>query len=144
VGRRARTRESKEASDKQTPQQVAKERASGAPLAPWGSAPLTEIAVLLALVTLVAGFFVGGSTGIKVMMVGLGLGSLAGLELTLREHLAGKRSYAPTLAGLVAMVAATAAFAVEVSRPIMVAVGIGVFIAAYGYFNYLFQSRSDQ
>ena len=60
-------------------------RRRGAPgnaQAPWGSFPLTELVVLVALIMLVGGFFV--SRRAKPIMIGTGLvlGSLAGLELS--------------------------------------------------------------
>ena len=61
----------------------------GAPKAPWGSFPLTELVVLVALVLLVLGFVVPPPRGAIMLGAGLALGSLAGLELAIREHLAG-------------------------------------------------------
>src|SRR5688572_24889082 len=69
------------------------------PPAPWGSFPLVEIVVLVALVMLVAGFFSSGSRGPILLGTGLALGSLAGLELSIREHFAGYRSHTMLLAG---------------------------------------------
>ena len=54
---------------------------------------------LVALVMLVAGFFVEGSRGTALLVTGLALGSLAGLELSIREHFAGYRSHTTLLAG---------------------------------------------
>ena len=56
------------------------------PPAPWGSFPLTEIVIFIGVVLLVAGFFVPPPQGFVMIAVGLGLGSLAGLELAIREH----------------------------------------------------------
>ena len=69
------------------------------PPAPWGSFPLVELVVLVALVMLVAGFFVGGTRGALLLGTGLVLGSLAGLELSIREHFGGYRSHTLLLAG---------------------------------------------
>src|ERR687897_519456 len=74
---------------------------SGTPSAPWGSFPLTELVVLVALVLLVAGFFVAPPRGPVMLGAGLVLGSLAGLELAAREHLAGYRSHTLLLGGAV-------------------------------------------
>src|SRR4051812_46871104 len=84
---------------------AARRRASGRtsfedrPPAPWGSFPLVEIVVLIALVLLVASFFVGGSRRGPMLLGGLALGSLAGLELSIREHFGGFRSHSALLAG---------------------------------------------
>ena len=66
------------------------------PPAPWGSFPLQELTVLVGLVILIIGFV--GSNPVAIG-VGLVLGSLAGLELSLREHLAGYRSHTFLLSG---------------------------------------------
>src|SRR4051794_7558764 len=71
------------------------------PPAPWGNFPLTEIAILVGLVLLVAGFFVTPPQGVVMIGVGLGLGSLAGLELAIREHFAAYRSHNLLLAAAV-------------------------------------------
>ncbi len=87
------------------PAEAVKPKASRRPIdderppAPWGSFPLVEIVVLVALVMLVAGFFSSGSRGPILLGTGLALGSLAGLELSIREHFAGYRSHTMLLAG---------------------------------------------
>jgi hypothetical protein len=70
------------------------------PEALWGSFPLSELVVLLALVLLVVGFITGAAV---TLGVGLGLGALAGVELAAREHLAGYRSHNVLLAGAAGM-----------------------------------------
>ena len=73
------------------------------PPAPWGSFPLVELVVLIALVLLVLGFFfVQGERGVLMIGVGVALGSLAGLELSIREHFGGYRSHTTLLSGVVA------------------------------------------
>jgi hypothetical protein len=57
--------------------------------------------VLCGLVLVVAGFFVRGLQGTTMIAVGLALGALAGLELSIREHFAGYRSHTTVLAGAV-------------------------------------------
>jgi hypothetical protein len=71
------------------------------PPAPWGSFPLVEILVLAALVMLALGLFTNGSRSPLLLGMGLALGSLAGLELAIREHFAGYRSHTLLLAGAV-------------------------------------------
>src|SRR5262245_64186424 len=60
-----------------------------APAALWGSFPLSELVVLVGLVLLVVGFFIGGQRGGVMMIVGIALGALAGVELAAREHFSG-------------------------------------------------------
>ena len=82
------------------------------PPAPWAPFPLVELCVLLGLVLLVVGFLDADSPRGRVLLVtGMLLGALAGLETALREHLGGLRSHAGLLAGLPAVaVAATLGF----------------------------------
>jgi hypothetical protein len=48
---------------------------------------------------LIAGFFVQGNRGLTLIGAGIALGSLAGLELAIREHFSGYRSHTTVLAG---------------------------------------------
>lgn len=78
------------------------------PQAPWGSFPLVELVVLVAIAMLVGGAIVRGGRGAVMIAVGLALGALAGLELSVREHFAGYRSHTLLLsgaAGLIVLVA---------------------------------------
>jgi len=68
------------------------------PPAPWGDFPLAELTVLAGIVMLVIGAVGGNPTAIGVGVVLAGLG---GLEVSLREHLAGFRSHTTLLAGTV-------------------------------------------
>ena len=80
------------------------------PPAPWGRFPLVELVILLGLVLLVTGFFVQGARGLTMIAAGVALASLAGLELSIREHLAGYRSHSSVLAGVVAVLALAAGY----------------------------------
>src|SRR5918995_1002457 len=80
------------------------------PRAPWGSFPLVELVVLVAILMLIGGFIVSGTQGNVMIGTGLALGSLAGLELSAREHFAGYRSHTLLLAGSVALVVLAALF----------------------------------
>lgn len=80
------------------------------PAAAWGSFPLVELVVLVAIVMLIGGFIVSGTQGNVMIGTGLALGSLAGLELSAREHFAGYRSHTLLLAGAVALVVLAALF----------------------------------
>jgi hypothetical protein len=71
-------------------------KADERPPAPWGSFPLAELTVLAGIVILAIGI-VGGSR--TALGVGLVLGALGGLEVSVREHLAGYRSHTTLLAG---------------------------------------------
>ena len=68
------------------------------PPAPWGSFPLAELTILAGIVVLVVGVFGGGPTAIGIGVVLAGLG---GMEVAVREHMAGFRSHTTLLAGAV-------------------------------------------
>ena len=60
--------------------------------------PLVELAVLAGLVMIVVGFVSSGGRREILVTGGVLLASLAGLELSLREHFAGYRSHTALLA----------------------------------------------
>jgi hypothetical protein len=74
------------------------------PPAPWGSFPLVELCVLAGIVALVLGFVLGGSRGAVLIAAGLALGSIGGLEVSIREHFAGYRSHTAVLASVPALI----------------------------------------
>ena len=118
---------------------------TGPPPPPWGSFPLSELVILVAIVLLVAGFFVPPPRGGVMIGVGLGLGSLAGLELGIREHFSGYRSHTLLLGGAAGVAVMAILFALGPdSLPLAGAVGIGavVFAAASYGFALAFRRRS--
>jgi hypothetical protein len=71
------------------------------PKAPWHPFPLVELCVLAGIVLLVLGLISADSDRGKAMLVsGMLLGSLGGLDTALREHFSGYRSHTTILAGL--------------------------------------------
>src|SRR3954462_3462227 len=80
------------------------------PPAPWGNFPLVELVVLLALILIVAGFIIRGERGGAVIGGGRALGSLAGIELSIREHFGGFRSHTTLLAAVAGFIAGAIAF----------------------------------
>ena len=103
------------------------------PPAPWGSFPLVELCVLVGLIMLVIGFIVGGDRGPLLIVTGLALASLGGLELAIREHFSGFRSHSALLAGVPAIgVMALLFYAGPDSLAPVVMIGIAgaVFVAA--------------
>src|SRR4051812_48048050 len=109
------------------------------PPAPWGKFPLVELVVLLALIMLPLSFVIGGTRGNVMLTAALALGSLAGLELSIREHFSGYRSHTTLLAGACGFAAMAIAFFAggrgDVSRALMVPVGGLVFIGAFWFFR---------
>lgn len=112
------------------------------PPAPWGRFPLSELCTLLALGLGVAGLIVWGRTGVVMLVCAAGLGSLAGLELSLREHLAGYRSHTTLLAGTVAVATLAALFFSEAPRVAMLPGAAAVFAIAFFGLRQLFKRRS--
>ena len=112
-------------------------RTDGPPPAPWGSFPLSELVVVVAIVFLVAGFFVAPPRGAVMIGAGLVLGSLAGLELAVREHFAGYRSHTLLLAGAIGVAVVAALY---VSGAAVAGVALLAGIAAFGAFGWLFAS----
>jgi hypothetical protein len=118
-------------------------RASGSPKALWGSFPLSELVVLIALILLVAGFFVGGHRGGVMMIVGLALGALAGIELAAREHFAGYRSHNMLLAAAAGLAIFGLLFALTPLSPAgCAAAGAAVFVGSAWVLVQAFRVRS--
>ena len=117
-----------------------------APPAPWGNFPLVELCVLASIVMLILGFFVvGGSRGPILIAAGLALGSIGGLELSIREHFAGYRSHTAVLAGVPALIVLGLLFYLApagLPQLARAAIGIGVFVVAAIALTKVFSSRS--
>ena len=119
-------------------------RAEDRPPAPWGSFPLSELVVLVGLVLMVWGFVTWDSGGDIRFVAGLVVASLGGLELSLREHLAGFRSHTTLLSGVTAF-AVVSALALGPGPHVVWAlalIALAVFGAAFFGFRELFKRRS--
>lgn len=91
------------------------------PPAPWGSAPLAELVILAGIVSLAVGVFGGNPTAIGL---GVALAGLGGMEVAIREHLAGYRSHTTLLAGF-AFVLVTGLVFYAADQILAVALGVG-------------------
>jgi hypothetical protein len=102
--------------------------------------------VLVALVMLVAGFVVQGTRGAAMIGVGLALGALAGVELSIREHFAGYRSHTLVLSGGlgVAVLAALAFLAPSVWLPAALGAALATFALTAWALTRAFRRRSGQ
>jgi len=110
------------------------------PPAPWGSFPLQELTVLVGLVILIIGFV--GSNPVAIG-VGIALGSLAGLELSLREHLAGYRSHTFLLAGTAFVVTVgTLYYLGDLVLLVCLIAGAAVFVLALAALRNVFRRAS--
>lgn len=108
------------------------------PAPPWGSFPLTELTGALAVLLLIGSFFAGGARGPTMFIAAMVLGSLVGVELSLREHLTGFRSHTTLLAGVpgvVVMIAGGYLLGVSgVPGALTVSLGILAGAATFGLF----------
>jgi hypothetical protein len=101
--------------------------------------------VLVAIVILIAGFFVQGTQGVTMIAAGLTLGMLAGLELSIREHFAGYKSHSTVLAGAVAVaVLGLGFFLLPQGWPqgVNLVAGAAVFATAFYLLREAFKRRS--
>jgi hypothetical protein len=116
------------------------------PPALWGTFPLTELVALFGLALVVAGFFfVEGSRGTQLLATGLVIGSLAGLELSVREHLAGYRSHSLLLAGAAGVASMLGLYYLAgLPAPLSLVAGGAVFALGFWGLASLFQRRAGQ
>jgi hypothetical protein len=109
------------------------------PRAPWHPFPLVELLVLAGIVLLILGFLNFDSDRGRAMLVsGMLLGSLGGLDTALREHFGGYRSHSMIIAGVIAVGLAAILFfagapwiAVTVTAVLAFALGFWLFARAY-------------
>lgn len=110
-------------------------RSDERPPPPWGKFPLTELTVLIAIVMGVIGLLSGGARG-RIMLVGaMVLGSLGGLELSIREHFAGFRSHSSLLAGAAAIGTVALTFVIAGTLPAWVPLAVGVLIFGLAFWG---------
>ena len=104
-------------------------KADERPPAPWGSFPLAELTVLAGIVMLIVGI---AGQNLTALGVGVVLGGLGGLEVSVREHFAGYRSHTTLLAGF-AFVVVTGAllYAAGIELRISLAAGAAAFLLAF-------------
>jgi hypothetical protein len=112
------------------------------PPAPWGSFPLVELVVLVALILIVAGVIVRGERGATMIIGGLVLGSLGGLELSIREHFGGFRSHTTLLAAATGFVAGVIVYAITRDRVAPIIVLGFVFLPSFWVYRQAFMRRT--
>ncbi len=116
------------------------------PPAPWGSFPLVELMTLIGIILVVLGFLVvKGDQGAVMIGVGVVLAALAGLELSIREHLGGYRSHTLLLAGFAAAIVLAGLFYLAPeSLPVVVRLVIAgiVFAGMARILTLVFQRRA--
>ena len=116
------------------------------PRAPGGSFPLVELVVLVAIAMLIGGVVVRGGQGTVMIAVGLALGALAGIELSIREHFAGYRSHTLVLSGAagLAVLVALASLGPSLWFPLALAAAAAAFTLVAWGLTRAFRRRSGQ
>ncbi|HSI81602.1 MAG TPA: hypothetical protein VK919_13225 [Solirubrobacterales bacterium] len=116
------------------------------PAPPWGSFPLSELAIFVGAVLLVVGFLAAsGSRQATLVVAGFAIASIGALEVAVREHFAGYRSHTLLLAGVPAVIALGALFFAgpdSLGPPVRVLIGGGVYAAAAWALMRAFRARS--
>jgi hypothetical protein len=109
------------------------------PKAPWHPFPLVELCVLAGIVLIVLGLInFNSDRGRAMLLCGLVLGSLGGLDTAAREHFAGYKSHTMMLAGVPAVGLAALLYFAAVPWPVVVAgalitFGVAVMLLARAY-----------
>jgi hypothetical protein len=114
-------------------------RRDNAPKPPWGSFPLVELCALSAIVLGVWGILAHNG----VLLTGAAfLGSVAGLEVALREHVGGFRSHTLVLTGTVTVATLALLLLAGVTRGTVFVVGPAMLLLGFFGFRQLFKRRS--
>ena len=110
------------------------------PEAPWGKAPLAELAILAGIICLAIGVFGSHETMIGV---GVGLAAVGGMEVAIREHFAGYRSHTTLLAGFVfVVVVGVLVYAADMLLAYALPIGAVCFAVAFYLARRAFQRAS--
>jgi hypothetical protein len=114
-----------------------------APKAPWSPFPLVELCVLVAIALIVAGVLTDGPRRGALLACGIALASLAGLELSVREHFAGFRSHSALLAGAAAVLVVLPLYiATGLPQIVLLAIAAAVFALGFVALRRSFQART--
>ena len=115
------------------------------PKPPWHPVPLVELCVLVGIVLLVLGALDLRSDRGKLMLVlGMALGSLGGLDTALREHLAGYRSHTTVIASLPAVTTAAVLYFAGVPWPVLIAGAVVVLAGVFWWMRRVFMRRASR
>ena len=119
-------------------------RLDEAPRPPWAPVPLTEGTILIGMALLIVGMAGGRSNRALLIGFGLTLVTLATVELSLREHLAGYRSHSSLLAGCAALAIAVPIVLLlpGAAKAVVLIVGAVVYFLSFRVLRDLFRRRS--
>jgi hypothetical protein len=113
------------------------------PRAPWHPFPLVELSVLIGLVLLVWGLIrLDDDSGRVLLVAGMALASLGGLDTALREHFGGYASHALLLSALPAVLVTGVLFFAGAPAIVLPLVGGGVLVAGFAALRRGFRRRS--
>jgi hypothetical protein len=113
------------------------------PRAPWHPFPLVELSVLIGLVLLVWGLIRSDEESGRVMLVcGMALASLGGLDTALREHFGGYASHALLLSALPAVLVCGVLFFAGAPPVAVPLAGAAVLIGGFTALRRSFRRRS--
>jgi len=144
VGKRSRKQRGTETSAAAPPRAPAARRPARPerPRAPWHPFPLVELSVLIGLVLLVWGLIRGGEDGAVMLVLGMALASLAGLETALREHFSGHASHALLIAAVPAVLTSGVIWFAGGPPALVVIAGGAVLVAGFVALRRSFRPRS--
>lgn len=120
-------------------------RAEDRPKPPWHPVPLVELSVLVGIVLLVLGALnIDEDRGKLMLVIGMALGSLGGLDTALREHFAGYRSHTTIIAALPGVVTAAALYFVGAPWPVLIAGAALVFGGVFALARRAYMRRAKR
>ena len=117
------------------------EKGEARPKPPWHPFPLVELCVLAGIVLLVLGL-INYREDPELMVMGLVLASLAGLDTALRDHFSGTRSHSLLLAGLPAVLLAAGLYFLQAPWIALVVLVVVAFAAAFVWFRAAFKRKA--
>ena len=110
------------------------------PEAPWGKAPLAELAILAGIICLIVGVI---GTHYTVIGIGVALAGLGGMEVAIREHFAGYRSHTTLMAGAAfVLVTGLVFYAAHQILAVALAIGAVAFAIVFYFARRAFQRAS--
>lgn len=124
------------------PTAAKRSRRDTAPKPPWGSFPLVELCALAAIVLGVWGLLRGGRGGLVLVFAAMLLGSVAGLEVAIREHFGGYRSHTFVLSGVLGIAVMAVLFFAGAARDVLIAGAGAGLLLGFALFRTLFKRRS--